>query len=150
MGKVNVKLRLKNYGDIAKFEDGLIKEEQIREYNGEGLVDTGATMLSIPEEVFQKLGIRYTGKEVSATYANGKKEKRKIARGVLIEINGREALTDCIVEENYDKILIGQIPLEEMDLYVDCGGGKLVPRPESPDMPMIDLLYKSLIPGGLK
>lgn len=140
MGKVNVKVKLINYGDIAKFEDGLINKEQIREYEGEGLVDTGATMLTIPGEIFKKLGLKYTGKEVNATYANGNKEKRKIARGILVEINGREALTDCIVEENYDKILIGQIPLEEMDLYVDCNGGKLVPRPESPDMPMIDIL----------
>jgi predicted aspartyl protease len=140
MGRVNIKVKLKNYNDITLFENGYLKKEQIREYEGEGLVDTGATMISIPKNIFEKLGLKYSDREVSATYANGAKEKKKIARGILVEILDRSSLTDCLVEEKYEKILIGQIPLEEMDLYVDCREGRLVPRAESPEMPMIDIL----------
>ncbi|MBA7651305.1 hypothetical protein ES703_59122 [subsurface metagenome] len=140
MGKVNVRVKLINFYDIANFESGFITSDKIREYEGEGLVDTGATMLAIPKEVFDKLGIKYSNREVTTTYANGKREKRKVARGVIIEINGREAEVECVVEENYNKILIGQIPLEYMDIHVDCKSGKLVPNPLSPDMPLIDIL----------
>ena len=98
-------------------------------------------MLSIPKIVFEKLGLSYTNREVEATYADGTKKKRKIARVVVIELCGREAEVDCVVEENYDKILIGQIPLEYMDLHVDCKNGELKPNPLSPDMPMIDVLF---------
>ena len=139
MGKVIVDIKLTNYDDLSASKRGYINEDQIRSIQTKGLVDTGATMISIPQEIFEKLGITYSGKEITATYANGKK-KRKIARGVIIEINNRDALVDCIVEEHYDKVLIGQIPLEEMDLYVDCKNGCLVPRSESPDMPMIEIL----------
>ena len=140
MGSVYVKLKLTNYDDIANAKSGYIGKDKIRTYEGEGLIDSGARMLSIPKSVFEKLGLDYTEKEVTTNYANGIREKRKIVRGILIEINGREAVVECLVEEKYDKILVGQIPLEYMDWYIDLGKGELVPRPESPDMPMIDML----------
>jgi len=46
---------------------------------------------------------------------------------------------DCVIESG-GRILIAQIPLEAMDLIVNPKTGKLMPRPESPDMPLIDIL----------
>ncbi|NQE53630.1 hypothetical protein C5S29_08550 [ANME-1 cluster archaeon GoMg3.2] len=53
---------------------------------------------------------------------------------------GREAEVECVVEARGTQILLGQIPLEAMDLIVDPKTGKLMPHPESPDMPLIDIL----------
>ena len=98
MGKVSVKVTLINYEDVIAVKLGVMKKEDIRSLKIEGLVDTGATMLSIPKNVFEKLGLSFSGREVTATYANGKKEKRIIARGVLIQINGREAEKPCLFD----------------------------------------------------
>ena len=59
----------------------------------------------------------------------------------------REALVDCVIEPA-GRILIGQIPLEEMDLIVDPKTGNLIPRPESPDMPLIDIFKYSTWRGS--
>ncbi len=68
------------------------------------------------------------------------KAKIKIARGINIEVMGREAEVECVVEAPGTQILLGQMPLEAMDLIVDPKTGKLMPRLESPDMPLIDIL----------
>jgi hypothetical protein len=47
--------------------------------------------------------------------------------------------TDCVVNPPASEPLLGQIILERLDLLVDCKEGKLVPRPESPYMPMLKL-----------
>ena len=51
----------------------------------------------------------------------------------------RNTLVDCVIEPG-GRIFIGQIPLEEMDLIVDPKTGKLMPRLESLDMSLIDIL----------
>ena len=60
---------------------------------------------------------------------------------INIEVIGREALVECVVEVPGTQILLGQIHLEAMDLIVDPKTGKLMPRLESPDTPLIDILY---------
>ena len=71
MGKVNVKVNLINYEDIIAVKLGVRKKDDIRSIEIEGLVDNGATMLSIPRKVFDKLGLSFSNREVTATYANG-------------------------------------------------------------------------------
>ncbi len=117
----------------------LLKPEEVREVEKEVLVDTGATMLTLPEEVVEELGLT-RGRFITASYADGSKKRGQIARGINIEVMGREAEVECVVEAPGTQILLGQIPLEAMDLIVDPKTGKLIPRPESPDMPLIDIL----------
>ncbi len=116
-----------------------MKPEEVREVEKEVLVDTGATMLTVPGEVVDELGLT-RGRFITASYADGSKKMRQIARGINIEIMGREAEVECVVEVRGTQILLGQIPLEAMDLIVDPKTGKLMPRLESLDMPLIDIL----------
>lgn len=139
MGKVVVKAKMKNFVDDELAIRGLLKPEEVRVVEKEVLVDTGATMLTLPEEVVEELGLT-RGRFITASYADGSKKRRQIARGINIEVMGREAEVECVVEAQGTKILLGQIPLEAMDLIVDSKTGKLMPRPESPDTPLIDIL----------
>jgi clan AA aspartic protease len=139
MEEVTVEAKIKNYEDEVLARRGLLKPEEIREVKKEVLVDTGATMLTLPEEVVEELGLT-RGRFIVASYADGTKKKRQIARGITIEVMGREAEVECVVEVRRTRILLGQIPLEAMDFIVDPKTGKLMPRPESPDMPLIDIL----------
>jgi predicted aspartyl protease len=139
MGKVMVEARIKNYDDEILARRWFLKSKEVREVEKEALVDTGATMLTLPEEVVEELGL-VKGRFVTVNYANGAKEKKQIAGVVVLAVVGREALVECVVEARGTRILLGQIPLEAMDLIVDPKTGKLMPRPESPDMPLIDIL----------
>lgn len=134
---------MKNFIDEELAIRWLLKPEEVREEEKEVLVDTGATMLTMPEEVVEELGLPW-GRFITASYADGTEKRRQIARGTNIEVRGREAEVECVVEARGTQILLGQIPLEAMDFIVDPKSGKLMPRPESPDMPLIDILREEL------
>ncbi len=52
MGRVVVKARVENLGDLLKVRDGTVKPEEVRTIEiDEALVDTGATMLSLPKSL---------------------------------------------------------------------------------------------------
>jgi hypothetical protein len=59
---------------------------------------------------------------------------------VGIEILGRETVTNALVEAAGTTPLLGQIPLEELDLLVDPKSRQLRVNPASPDAPMLDIL----------
>ncbi|MDH5682052.1 MAG: aspartyl protease family protein [Spirochaetota bacterium] len=140
MGKVIAKIKLSNYLDMGRAKAGDIKPEEVRSITTEGLVDTGANYLCLPEEIVEELGLEIV-KEVTCNYANGQKEKKKIADGVRITFldHDRDATVMCVVENRGTRILIGQIPLEYTDLHVSCAKETLEVNPDSPDMPLVEI-----------
>ena len=138
MGKVVAKAKIWNFGDELKIMEGALKPEEVRSIEVEGIVDSGATLLTLPEDIVERLGL-VLGGLVNVTYADKKVEKRPLAYGAMIEILGRRAETAAVVQKRGTNILIGQTVLETMDLIVDPKKGILTPRPESPDMPLIEL-----------
>jgi predicted aspartyl protease len=95
-------------------------------------------MLMLPQDVVEELGLEVFRKAVVA-YADQRTEERSIAGPVTVKIGKREANVDCIVGPPASEILIGQVPLEVMDLLVDCVQRKLLPRPESPFLPLLKM-----------
>jgi clan AA aspartic protease len=134
-------IKLTNMFDVQKAEEG-IGTGEIRSLETAALVDTGATQLVITEEVRQKLGLKARGIR-KVRYANGQIAEILWVRGVLLEILGREMVCGALVESGAGNILIGQIPLEELDLVVDPKSRELRVNPESPDMPLLDILAYS-------
>ncbi|MCP5103846.1 MAG: hypothetical protein GY950_10730 [bacterium] len=130
MGKVKTKIKLTNFVDVKNCENGLIPKEKLRTTEVEMLVDTGATMLSIGEDIAEILGIKKE-KEVYGALADGSIQRRFKGLGVLVEKDDRDCVTDCIILERGVEALLGQIPLEEMDLVVDCKNKQLTPNPNS-------------------
>jgi predicted aspartyl protease len=99
MGKVMTKMKIWNYEDEVRAKYGYITSEDVRMKEVEALVDTGATLLVLPENLVQELGLSLSGK-VSVTYANGRKGKRKLARGIVVEILGRKGEFNAVVEKD--------------------------------------------------
>lgn len=130
MGSVKAKIKLSNFVDVKNVEAGLISKKKLRSTEVEMLVDTGATMLTIGEDVAEKLGIKKE-KEIYVTLADGSIQRRFKGLGLLVEIGDRDCVTDCVILERGVEPLLGQIPLEEMDLVVDCKNKQLTPNPES-------------------
>ncbi|HDN81049.1 MAG TPA: clan AA aspartic protease [Chloroflexi bacterium] len=136
MGEVKVKVRLCNFGDLVLKEKGLT--EEVRSLEIQGLVDTGAVMVMLPQDMVEALGLKVNGK-VIVTYADERKEERPIASGLLLKIGDREMLTDCVVGPPGSEPLIGQLVLERLDLIVDPVDKQLKPRPESPYLPTLKM-----------
>jgi predicted aspartyl protease len=102
------------------------------------LVDAGAVMLFLPQDVVELLGLKIR-RTVIVTYADERKEERPVAGPVTIKISRRFMNTDCIVGPPLSEALIGQVILEGLDLLADCQHRTLIPRPESPIYPLLKL-----------
>ena len=138
MGEIVASMELENTDDRGVVSEGLRDESTVRRATVEGVVDTGAVMLVLPENVVGRLGLK-TRREVIVTYADERKELRPVAGPVTIHIGNRFMIAECIVGPPLSEPLIGQIVLEALDLVADCGNRTLGPRPESPDYPLLKL-----------
>ena len=131
MGEIHANVTLENAGDREYFRRGDRAEANIRRTTVEGIVDTGAVSLVIPEEVATELGLQYWGTR-TVVYADERREERPVT-DVTIEIGNRATRTEAIVGPTGNQVLIGQVVLEVLDLIADCRNRTLTPRhPEGP------------------
>ena len=133
MGEVRVKIRLLNAIDEALVKRGQLTEDQIRVYEAQALVDTGAVRSIVPMQIVEQLGLQIRGQRVTE-YADGRKESVGVTEPIIIDWNGRDTLEEALVLG--DEVLIGQTVLEKLDLQVDCINHKLIPNPAHPDQPV--------------
>ena len=138
MGEIVASMELENTVDRGVVKRGLCDESTVRRATVEGVVDTGAVMLMLPENVVSRLGLE-TQREVVVTYANEYRETRQVAGPVTVQIGNRFMNADCIIGPPSSEPLIGQIVLEALDLVADCANRTVGPRPESPDRPLLKL-----------
>jgi len=138
MGEVKVKVDLENYDDRAIASRGLLAEDRVRSQRVDVVVDSGAVMLVLPQDLVEALGLRTLRKAI-VTYADERKEERDVAGVVSVRVAGRIVETNCVVGPPGSEPLLGQIVLKEADLLVDCANQRLMPRPESPFLPTLKL-----------
>ena len=129
MGRIAVPAKIENYSDLDQVERGALEADQARLIEvSDALIDTGATMLSLPLPLIEQLGLkrRRTRKIRSALGV----AEMGVYDAVRLTIQGR----DCVVEVGElaasCPILIGQIPLEALDWVVDPIGQRLIGNPE--------------------
>jgi clan AA aspartic protease len=133
MGEVRVKAVITNAIDEGLARRGQISVAEIRRYEADAMVDTGAVRTVIPSHVAQRLGLASRGQRV-VEYADGRKEAVDVTEAVVISILERDTLEEALVLG--DEVLIGQTVLEKLDLMVDCNSRRVVPNPAHPDQPV--------------
>ena len=133
MGEIRVKVKLMNLLDETRFRNGEMKKEDIRTYEADAMVDTGAVRSVIPVHVLQQLGVGTRGTRV-AEYADGRKDTVDVSAGIIFDVLGRDTIEEALVLG--DEVLIGQTVLGKLDLQADCVNRRLVPNPAHPDQPV--------------
>jgi clan AA aspartic protease len=120
MGLVHTEITLKNAWDTANAGRGLVEEKDVRSVTVIALVDTGAITLVINEKVRKALDLRIEGSR-STGLADG--SRQLYGRTEPVEIHWKDRSTSCkaIVLPDGPNILLGAIPMEDMDLIVDPG-----------------------------
>jgi clan AA aspartic protease len=139
MGKVMQTIKLTNSYDEEAVNRGHLTADRVRTTIIEALVDTGATMMVLPADTVAALGLLPAGYR-KVRYADGRTAEVPWVSGVGITILGRQTVANALVEAAGTTALIGQIPLEELDLLVDPKSRELRVNPASPDAPLLDLL----------
>jgi predicted aspartyl protease len=93
----------------------------------DALVDTGVTLLSMPTRLIQQLGLKKTGsKRVSSSTGVAEADMYDAVR---LTIQGRSCTMDVMEVPDTVPVLIGQIPLEHLDLVVDLRDRRLIGNP---------------------
>jgi len=139
MGEVYVEIELENYADRVLAGHGHLPTSKVRRETVKVLADSGATLLVLPQDLVERLGLKIKEEKVIVTYADERKEERPIAGSLTVRVGDRSMETDCVVGPPGSEPLLGHIILERLDLLIDCKEGKLVPRPESPYLPTLKL-----------
>ena len=137
MGEVRAQVILENQRDVVLAEAGQSKNAP-RRVEVDALVDTGAVMTLLPENVVEKLGLLLDG-EITVSLANEEKIALPRARFLSLTIGDRQMDTDCLVGPPQCEPLVGQLVLERLDLVIDPVKQTLSPRPESPFRPSLKL-----------
>ena len=138
MAEVKVDVELENTVDQILSRRQALPAADMRRATVRILVDTGAVMLVLPQDLVENLGLEQDGR-VIVTYADERREERPVAGPVTVKVGSRTTNVNCVVGPPNSEPLMGQIVLETLDLLTDCVSQKLVPRPESPFLPLLKL-----------
>src|SRR5947208_3417122 len=118
MGRVITEATIENLKDLWDAERGLLSADKARRITVfDALVDTDAPSLSIPTRLIKQLGLtkRYRKRIRSSIGV----EEVDIYDAVRLTILGRDCTVDVLEVPDDVPVLIGQIPLEFLDLVID-------------------------------
>lgn len=96
------------------------------------LVDTGAVTLCIPEHVAIQLQMEEIEKREVRT-ADGKSHVVSYVGPIRVGFAGRTCFTGALVIG--ESVLVGAVPLEDMDLVISPSRQTITVNPESPNIP---------------
>jgi predicted aspartyl protease len=138
MGRVVVEAKIENLLDRMQADQNERSEEDVRSvFVHNALVDTGATFLSLPSSLIQKLGLtKFKSDRVRTT--NGVREVG-LYGPVRLTVQDRFCTIDVVDLPEECPVLIGQVPLEIMDWAIDPKGQRLIGNPEHGGQWMSDL-----------
>lgn len=97
------------------------------------LVDTGSLHLCIPEHIAIQLKLEELYKR-EVTTADGKKHLVPYMGPIAIEFENRGCFTGALVLG--DEVLLGAVPMEDMDILISPAKQALIVNPESPNIAM--------------
>jgi predicted aspartyl protease len=128
MGRVQTEATIENLEDQWAVKRGLLAADQARRVAvTDALVDTGATLLSLPTRIIQQLGLGKTSsKKVTSSIGLG---EAAVYEAVRLTIQGRSCTMDVMEVPDTVPVLIGQLPLESLDLVVDLRSRSLIGNP---------------------
>ena len=119
MGIARAKIRLENP-----------KRADLKVVEADASVDTGSLFLCLPQALRLELQLQETSKK-EVTTADGKRCLCPYVGPVRIQFENRECYVGAVVLGN--EVLLGAVPMEDMDLVVIPSARKVVPNPLHPD-----------------
>lgn len=96
------------------------------------LVDTGALMLCLPEGVAKQLNLQPESLR-AVSFADGRGADAPYVGPVKVAFGERFCHVGALILG--DEVLLGAVPMEDMDLVVHPGKRELTVNPEYPNMP---------------
>jgi clan AA aspartic protease len=138
MGLVYADLELINTTDLILEERGYIQPTQVRRVRVDALVDSGAFMLAINENIREQMGLTKTD-EREAVLADGTIKRMEVVGPIDVRFANRKTVVYAMVLPGECEVLLGAIPMEDMDVIIDPRNQRLSVNPETPYIPKMKL-----------
>ena len=126
--RVVTEATFENLKDLWEIKQGLRPPDQARAVTiPDALVNTGATLLSLPTSLIRRLGLsRVSSKRVKSSIGLA---EAGLYEAVRLTIQGRTCTMDVMEVPDGVPALIGQIPLVHLDFVVDPRSQSLIGNP---------------------
>ena len=131
MGLVYADLELVNSGDIVLAKRGFMPSDEIRKIKVSALVDSGAYMMCINENIKNQLGLDVID-TMEAEMADGRLERLEVVGPVEVMFKNRSTSCRAAVLPGDAEVLLGSIPMEDMDVVILPKEQRLVVNPATP------------------
>ena len=131
MGLVYAEITLINGEDLTLAKRHIIGDEEIKQMTVNMLVDTGALMLCINENIQEQLQFPVVEKR-KAESADGRIVECDVVTGVEVRFKNRATTCRAMVLPGNCEPLLGAIPLEDMDILIHPQRQELIVNPEHP------------------
>ncbi|MCA0383428.1 MAG: clan AA aspartic protease [Bacteroidetes bacterium] len=131
MGLVYAEIELINGDDLALQRRYIIGEEEVKRMKVTALVDTGSYMLCINENIQEQLQLHVVEKR-KAQLANGEIVECDVVAPLEVKFKNRRTSVNAMVLPGDSEVLLGAIPLEDMDVLIHPLRQELIVNPDHP------------------
>jgi clan AA aspartic protease len=138
MGLIYADIELINGDDLVLARKNIIGQEEIKRMHVNMLVDTGSVYMCINETVKEQLQLSVLQKR-KGQLADGTVVEFGIAGPIEVRFKNRRCMVDAMVIPGDNELLLGDIPLEDMDVLIDPVKRELIVNPEHPYMAQMKL-----------
>jgi len=131
MGLVYADIELVSGDDLVLHRRGFLTEDKIKSLRVSALVDSGAYMLVINERIKVQLDLTVIETQVFRL-PNETEIRADVVGPVEIRFENRSTTVRAAVLPGDVEVLLGSIPMEDMDVVIDPKRQRLTVNPESP------------------
>ena len=138
MGLVYADIELINAIDLGLVRRYKIGEDEMKRLHVNMLVDTGSVYMCINETVQEQLQLDIIEKR-KGVLADGRVVEYDVVGPIEVRFKNRRCVVDAMVLSGDNELLLGAIPLEDMDVMVHPYRRELIVNPEHPHFAQMTL-----------
>lgn len=131
MGLIYAEIELVNPVDLGLVRRGHLNKAEVRREIVRALVDGGAYMLCINEHIRAQLDLE-TVSAAEAELADGTRRKVDVVGPVMINFKNRTTSCNAAVLPGDTEVLLGAIPMEDLDVVLVPKEQTIDVNPDSP------------------
>lgn len=132
MGITYAEIELIRADDLALVRAGYLEADQVNQLRVTALVDSGASMLTLSHSLSQRLNLAKVD-QMEAELADGSIIQAEVVGPVEVRFANRRTVVNALVVPAETDVLLGAIPMQGMDVWIDPKREQLVVNPNSPD-----------------
>ncbi len=138
MGLVYADIELINAIDLGLMRRYKIGEDEVKRMKVNMLVDTRSVYMCINETVQEQLQLDIIEKR-KGQLADGRVVEYDVVGPIEVRFENRRCVVDAMVLPGDNELLLGAIPLEDMDVMVHPYRRELIVNPEHPHFAQMTL-----------